>query len=286
MVNRYAEDNDRSPLTWWKGHPIYATTLLVIVHGVMMVLFSLLSAGNLHPVIVSLIFNSTSVIQDLSIWQVATYAFVNPPTINFAIEMVLLFMFGRQLEVFFGRRSFLRAYVILLLSAPLALLLLHLITPTVLFGSSALHFSVFVAFATLYPAAGIFFGIPAKWIAIVLLAINSLQALASHNVGGLIALWTTSVIAYSLVRLEQGRWSLPSLAFFQKKPTLHVLPKTEVRSKPRSETKDVAKPAPTDPSVVIDRLLDKITASGIQSLSEAERTQLEHARQQLLKRDR
>ena len=279
MAQRYADDNDRSPLTWWKGHPIYATTLLVIVHVVAMVLVTLLTAGNQRPVLNALVFDSQAVFHQARIWQVVTYAFVNSPSIWFAIEMLLLFWFGRHLETFFGRRSFLRSYAILLLAAPVLLLLIGLGTPTMFAGSGAVHFAVFIAFATLYPSATDCWGIPAKWIAVVLLAISSLQDLAAHAFTHLLVLWATSALAYALVRLEQGRWSLPSLAFFQHKPKLRVVARPET-------TKKASKPKSEDASQVIDRLLDKITASGIQSLSEAERSQLENARQELLKRDR
>ena len=119
-------------------------------------------------------------VNELSLWQLATYAFVHmPPYWLFLIELYLLVVFGREIEGYLGRGAFIRFYLTLLLA------------PTLLFtaaewlgwhtgyaGSSALHFGVFVAFALIYPTAEMFFGIQAKWIALALLAINSLQCLA------------------------------------------------------------------------------------------------------------
>ena len=281
MATRYAEDNDRSPLTWWNGHPIYATTLLVIVHVLGMVLFSLMMGAQLAWLISALAFSSEAVLQQAKIWQIGTYAFMNGPSLHFVFDLVFFFIFGSQLELFFGRRAFLRLYGILLLAAPALLLVVGAFTPTGFMGSSALHLSILVAFATLQPSVAIIWGVPMKWIAIIVLAIETLQGIAYHLFIPLLVLWASSALAYALVRFEQGRWSLPSLAFFQHKPKLHVVekPKTiKKSSKPKSATEDA--------SQVIDRLLDKITASGIQSLSEAERSQLENARQELLKRDR
>ena len=41
-------------------------------------------------------------------WQLVTYAFVHPPSglLWFAIEMYMLFAFGREVERFIGRRAF------------------------------------------------------------------------------------------------------------------------------------------------------------------------------------
>ena len=69
----------------------------------------------------------------------------------FAIEMYLLFVFGREVERFLGRRAYIALYAVLLLTPPALLTIWGLWERSVLAGSPALHFGIFVAFATIYP---------------------------------------------------------------------------------------------------------------------------------------
>src|SRR4029453_10989657 len=89
------------------------------------------------------------------VWRLFTYAFVHPPTPSgllwFAVEMYMLFVFGREVERFIGRRSYVALYLTLLLLPAVVLSLLSFWTPTTFATSTALHFAIFVAFATIYP---------------------------------------------------------------------------------------------------------------------------------------
>ena len=63
-------------------------------------------------------FDSAQVWQRGEVWQIVTYAFVHAPSgalLWFAVEMYMLFVFGREVERFIGRRAF----IILYRSAPL-----------------------------------------------------------------------------------------------------------------------------------------------------------------------
>ena len=57
-------------------------------------------------------FDSAQVLQAGKVWQLATYAFVHSPSglIWFAIEMYMLYVFGREVERFVGRRAFIGLY--------------------------------------------------------------------------------------------------------------------------------------------------------------------------------
>src|SRR5690606_38251502 len=123
----------------------------------------------------------------------ATYPIVNAPDIWFAVEMYLLFVFGREVEKFIGRRAFLWLYAPLLLAPPVALTLLSFVNipavPVVLDGSYALNFSIFIAFAIIYPEAQILFSLKAKWVALALLAIFTLRYFADTMWVDLGVLW-------------------------------------------------------------------------------------------------
>ena len=125
-------------------------------------------------------FRHNRLVSKLHLWQFVTYAFVNKPEIFTLIQLVLLAFFGRDVEKFIGRKSFAWLYAVLVLAIPVLLSLLNFLgmDSGTYYGSDAVHFAVFVAFVMIYPAAEIFFGIQARWIAIALLGIYTLQMLA------------------------------------------------------------------------------------------------------------
>lgn len=277
MMTGSSHDDDHQPLTYFRGFPIHAATLLVIVHVATMIAATLLMATGAQGLIQALAFSSGAVFHDFAIWQYFSYAFVNLPSIWFAIEMVMLFQFGREVERFIGRRAFLLMYLLLLVVTPLVLSVVGLFQPTMSAGSGGLHFAVFIAFATVYPTAAIFFNIQAKWIALILLAIYSLQSLASQNWTSLLTLWASAGFAWAFIRHERGHFTLPDLRFWKKKPRFRV-----VQSEPVGRSASREDEVPSD----MDTLLDKIAKSGMASLTAKERARLEAAREELLKRDR
>ncbi|MCE9611570.1 MAG: hypothetical protein K8R23_15340 [Chthoniobacter sp.] len=270
----YSPDEDRQPFTYFRGHPIYAATLLVIIHVITMVATTLLTAARAGGILQALTFSSSDVIHHLALWQCGTYAFVNAPSVGFAIGMAMLYLFGRQVEGFIGRRAFLLMYLLLLVLTPLVLSLVGLVQPTAFSGSGSLHFAVFIAFATIYPGAAIFFGIQARWIALILVAIYSLQDLMAHDWTDLLTLWVNIGFAWAFIHHERGHFALPDLRFWKKKPHFRV-----VRAEPLRESESAA---PSD----MDALLDKIAKSGLASLTAKERARLEAGRAELLKKDR
>jgi hypothetical protein len=238
-------------------------------------------AAGAETALQTFVFSSAAVTGDLSLWQLATYAFVHiPPYWLFLIELYLLVVFGREIEGYLGRGAFTRFYLTLVLA------------PTLLFtaaewlgwhtsyaGSSALHFGIFVAFALIYPTAEIFFGIQSKWIALALLAINSLQCLALSDYEALAVLAVDSVAACLFIARFQGRLSL------NLHPRQRVSAAARSHSVPRPRPASVAEVEDEDLHGSIDPILDKISRSGLASLTTRERERLEKARHKLIAKD-
>lgn len=271
--NEYSED--QRPITYLKGYPIHAATLIVACYVVTMLATTLLISFGLGEVGARLVFDSTSVLGGAQLWRFLTYGLWNPPSINFVIDMFIIVWFGRELERFFGRRTFLKFYGVLYLLQPVLYTLLGLLQPVRLGGETG-AFALFIGFATLYPNVPLFFNILAKWLAVVLVGIDTLMALASHDLTTLITLWAAVGFAFGWVRYEQGRLVLPTLRFPSRKPKFRVVP----RAKP-----EIVKVAPAKSSGSLDALLDKIAKSGMASLTPQERKQLELEREALLRKD-
>jgi hypothetical protein len=276
-------DSD-GPLTWIGNFPVYASTALAGIHALTLVLTALALAAGAESVLQAFQFSSVAVTQDFSVWQLATYAFVHlPPYWVFLIELYLLVVFGRELEGYLGRGGFLRLYATLLLAPTLLFTAADWMGwQTACVGSNALHFGIFIAFALIYPTAEMFFGIQAKWIALALLAISSLQYLAFSDYQGLTVLAVDCVAACLFIALFQGRISL---RLPKRRPALPTRPQRTMRSRPSLDNDIKSSSADEDLHGSIDPILDKISQTGLASLTPRERERLENARHRLIAKD-
>lgn len=272
------KSDDFQPVGWVGHFPIHVATLLVGLHVTTMVITTIALALQQYGLLHHLQFSSSAVFDHFAIWQFGTYAFVNSPSIWFAVEMFLLFSFGRETEKFIGRSAFIALYAMLLGLTPCLLMAIGWFVPITFAGSGSLHFAVFIAFATLYPNVDLLFSIKAKWVALILLAISSLQALASHGWSELLVLLASAGMAWFFIeRLRRGLEFSP-IGFIRRKLLARKIAASPLRV--------VKRPPPEreDAMATIDPILDKIATQGIGSLSAREREQLESARKALLKK--
>src|SRR5206468_11659113 len=108
-----------------------------------------------------------------------------------------------EVERFIGQRAYIALYALLLFVPSLLLTVWGLSQRTGLAGSPALHFGIFVAFATIYPSAELLLRITAKWSALILGAIYVLQLLSYHSWTDLAVVWMSFAAGFCFVCL---RW--------------------------------------------------------------------------------
>src|SRR4029453_8602337 len=116
--------DDYRPVAWMGRYPVDVTTMLVGLHVVCAVIACIFTAiASLSGILNYFIFDSMRIWNGLQLWRIGTYAFVHSPStlLWFAIEMYMLFVFGREVERFIGRRAYIALYLILLVT-PAALL--------------------------------------------------------------------------------------------------------------------------------------------------------------------
>jgi membrane associated rhomboid family serine protease len=270
--------DDYRPVTWMGRFPVDITTILVGVHVICAILTALLVAMQ-AGVLNYLVFDSAAVWSG-QVWRLATYAFIHSPSelLWFAVEMYMLFFFGREVERFIGRRAYIWLYAILLLTPALILTLWGLRARIGMAGSGALHFAVFAAFVTIYPNVQFsLLRIPAKWLFVIFAAIATLTALAAHDWQDLLVFWWSIAVAFLFIEWGGAGPDLSWLNKFkfsiQPKPKLYVVQKS-------SERRVVE---PDNIYASVDPILDKIAKSGIGSLTASERRALDRARNRLLK---
>lgn len=289
--------------------PVYVTTLMVMIHVVMMVLMALTTLR--APIWNELAFSASAIIDEFKIWKVFTYAIITPPAFMTALGLVFFFFFGQAVEERLGRKEFVKLYAILWLLAPLAVFFLHLISGRTwlegpLMGSSAIHFSMFLALAFYHPDAPTFFMIPIKWLALFFVVVSTLEYLSVRYTEGLLALWSSILVTYIFLR-KQG---LPMRFGVIEGPLLNALPNRKerayrqsqrnlrlVKAKRRPAAAAISKyqpkiapraeiPEGRPASRSVDAILEKISKQGIQSLTKEERKLLEEASADLSDSDR
>ena len=253
------------------------TLLLIGVHTLAMAVAAVLSASGLGDWVNQAAFAAGD-LRAGQIWTLVTYPFVHDirqEGLWFGLEMLMFFWFGREVESAIGRRSYGLMYAALAVIPALVLAGTGpLLGSAVLVGSGTISFAVFLAFCALHPGAQFFFaGLTAKWVGWILLAIYSLAAFAGRDWPGLLQLWLSSLLAVVWVRRGGMEWPSISLPRGRKKAV-----------KARAA---VAKKSGGIPVLEkMDAILDKISKEGIDSLTAAEKKQLEDARAKLLQKDR
>ncbi|MDB6073215.1 MAG: hypothetical protein JWO89_855 [Verrucomicrobiaceae bacterium] len=279
----FPESKDHLPLTWWKQKPVYLAAVIALGGVASMVLTTLIMAVN-PDWLVPLTFSLDHLLRGW-VWTPLTYILVNPPDLWFLLTSYLLYTFGEAIERHLGRRSFVKLILALVLVTPLLLSLIGLAGPRnwSALGMGELEFGVFLAFAALYPTARvsiIILTLEVWMLATAFVVISALMSLASHDWAGLFILAGQVGTAVGYIRYEQGNLRLPSLRLWPKKAKSNVVPF------PRQEAAEKPAPAPKEPVMDVDAILDKISHQGMASLTPQEKQALEKASERLGKKGR
>jgi membrane associated rhomboid family serine protease len=286
--------NDRGPWVALAGYPLRTPTVLVLACLVSMLLTTLAIAFNAARFGAWLWLDSEAVWTRGELWRLGTYVLWNrPDPLGFSMDLLMLWWFGRELEDFFGRRIFLRLCLGIVLVPALAGVLMGWFSPFQFAGVSGV-FSLFVAYATLAPEVTLLFGVSAKWMAVLFLGLKGFAALASHAWGPLGMTLAGAGFAYAYVRHEQGLLEWPDWGAWwlsgRRPAAFEIVRDAEERFEepklsrvPSGLRGEVAKE--TEVLARIDPLLEKIGRSGMGSLTEEERQDLQLARETLLKRE-
>ncbi|MXW65409.1 MAG: rhomboid family intramembrane serine protease [Gemmatimonadales bacterium] len=218
-------------------------------------------------------------------WTIVTYMFVHGGFMHVFMNMLALFFFGPPLEQKWGSRFFLRFYLVTGLGAAAFSVLLYSLTgPTIMVGASGAIFGILVAFALNWPDAKIYlyfvFPVPAKWFVAALGAFTLLSTVQGSADG--VAHWAhLGGLVTGFVHLRYGDriGRLANRFLYKERP---VAPRGRKRraAPPPDPTPRRRRRADGDSLDEVDRILDKIRASGMDSLSARERAFLDEVSRQ------
>jgi membrane associated rhomboid family serine protease len=209
-------------------------------------------------------------------WGAVTYAFLHGSFLHLLFNMIALFMFGPPVEARLGGARFIRLYFIALLGgAALSFAFLPLAGGGVIIGASAAVFGVMLAFVLEWPDAPVLifplpFPVKAKWI-VVFLAGLSLVAGLSGVRDGVAHLAHLGGFAAALLYLR-GPALLRRGARAPAEGSTAVLVHPFSTETARGLRPFGARRRGADANVLeeVDRVLDKISAGGLSSLTPEE----------------
>jgi membrane associated rhomboid family serine protease len=229
-------------------------------------------------------------------WTLLTYAFVHVGIGHVLGNLLTLFFFGPPLEDRWGGRAFLRFYLIAAAGAALFSALFYFWDPANwIIGASGATFGMMLAFAMIWPDMPIhvwgIFPVKAKWLVGImgfvqfLLAAqggNSGVAVLAHLGGMLTAFlylkspWAPHAwgeIPHAARRPQQKRSGVALVPWGGKKQAAAASQTATVATaRPAAPARNKGKSSERDD---VDRILDKISAQGLSSLTEEERKRLD-----------
>jgi membrane associated rhomboid family serine protease len=229
-------------------------------------------------------------------WTILTYSFVHAGIWHLLGNLLVLYFFGAPLENRWGSRDFIRFYLVAVAGGALFSVLFFFMQPSLaIVGASAGTFGLMAAFAMIWPDMEIqvwgIFPIKAKYFVGILAAINVMMLWTPNNgiavlahLGGLVAAiaWLKSPWAPS------GWGDVPSSprGRTQQKRAAALVPwtakKPTITASSSAGTATQTRPAPARSAKAerellddVDRILDKISANGLASLTDEERKRLD-----------
>lgn len=212
-------------------------------------------------------------------WTLLSYMFVHAGFWHLFFNLLMLFFFGPPLEERWGSREFIKFYLLCGLGAA-ALAFVFAYNGAVV-GASGAIYGVMVAFAILYPDSPIYiwgvFPVPAKWLVAALVFFAFMMSVGGGGDGiAHFAHLGGAVTAFLYLKLsDRVAWKFSELRRTARKPRLSV---SGSRAKPSAAPTPPRPRRSQDEERVldeVDRVLDKISASGIASLTPEERKVLD-----------
>lgn len=229
------------------------------------------------------------------VWRLATWPLANAPDLWTIITIAIFWYFGRELEGLLGRNRF-ATFLVILTVFPAVIATIADFDLYQSGGLSYLELGVFLTFIVEYPQVRFFFGIPGWVIGAVIVGIQLLQLLGLREIDSvlylLVIILTAAFTARSYGLATQLPWipkiplpgSGPQGSSRSTRRTKPPRPKRPKRGSRSSSPTVVDGPwqsatAPSDQGLAadqaeLDALLDKISAGGLDSLTNGEKKRL------------
>jgi len=213
-------------------------------------------------------------------WTLITYAFIHERLFHVLSNLLVLYYIGNLFLDFYSKKQFLNCYFSAIIAGAMAFLLNYYFTSKTgapLGGASAAVTAIFVALATKIPRYAIrlrFIGSVELWVMAAIWVVLSILQLATGDNGGAIAHLGGALFGFIYAKQMEkgndiGKWIESIVNFFANAfSTKKSGPlKTVYKSGKRSTSEEISKTKQRK----INDILDKISKSGYESLSQEEK---------------
>ena len=262
----FRQDSGGNPLLLPNG-----IKLLLIINIVVFVLIELTGQKNVLFQLFGLV--PRAVLQEYRLWQTFTYLFLHGGWIHILFNMLVLWMFGKDLEMDWGKNEFLIFYFVCGIGSGLITVLANINSPIVIVGASGSIYGVLVAYGFTYPNRTVYlygvFPLKVKYVVLgfgVIAFVASLsitQSKVSHitHLAGMII-----GIIYILFNF---RWKNIRLWY------------TKIRLRSIQDKQNSHEGEETHIKMQVDKILDKLNDQGWESLTSQEEEFLTRASKSL-----
>lgn len=239
---------------------------LLIINAVVFLLEYITGAGRAMAYAFGLV--PWAILHRLALWQLVTYMFLHGGLGHLFFNMFALWMFGSEIERYWGSREFLKYYFITGIGAGILTWLssINSIVPTI--GASGAIFGILVAYAMMFPNRPVYlyfmFPIKAKHL-VILFGVLELAASWSHTSDGIGHLAHLGGMVFGYLYLKREHFSYLAADFLQG------------TKKRREGQKRLREEQDREMERKVDEILQKISREGKESLTQEEKDLLEWA---------
>ena len=260
---KYQFQSDQGQFSW---KPRYYTDAIKVLIGLNLLLYVFKSISYGEVDLVKILGLSPKTIWPL-IWQPLTYMFVHGDFWHVAINMLVLFLFGSELENIWGRHGFIKYYLITGIGSGLVWLVFQSFSsiPAYLIGASGAVYGILTAYGLMFPNRIVYiyflFPVRVKYFVMILGGIAFFSSLGSHsNISHLTHL-SGMIIGFAYLR-SNSQWKI--MIFSLRK---HILEKKLKREESRQNKKKMLQKD-------VDHILDRINQVGYDGLTDSEKSRL------------
>lgn len=220
------------------------------------------------------------------VWQIFTYQFLHGGFFHILFNMFALWMFGSELELYWGRKQFIKYYLISGTGAGIFIFLLPVMLSTpnsVTLGASGAVFGVLLAYAIYWPDRTVLvfgiFPIKIKYLVLIIGLISLIGTLQMKGGGGISHIGHLGGLISGYLYLI---YMIKNKGSYSKNNSWNPIKRWKMyrqRKRWQKNQREVLENMHMEEKV--DYLLDKISKYGMQSLSKDEKNFLKKASSQI-----
>jgi membrane associated rhomboid family serine protease len=170
------------------GGPATRTVKTIIIINVAVFLVQIIAQfAGIRAIFVAFALIPWRVTHELTLWQFITYMFLHGGVFHILFNMLTLYMFGNELERYWGAARFLRYYLITGIGAGVCSWIVGTESSIAIVGASGAIYGILLAYGLLYPNRIVYLNlllpIKVKWMVLIMGAVAFLSSVTGGEPG-------------------------------------------------------------------------------------------------------